>query len=155
MFRPPRIPSLFALACGLFGLRQALFGHLRIGDGLTGGLSVAVALALFAVSSGKLSRPGSALQSGLALARGAGSLALLAVASLGFHFTFFRNVLVGQGGLFGGSLPEGANDGLLNASGTIALTNVVLLLLAAGALGAILAAFGERGRSCGEDSFHV
>lgn len=154
MLRPPRVLPFLALAFAFLGLRQALFSHLRVGDGLTGGLSLAVALALVSASSEKISRFGP-LQSFWALARGAGSLVLLAVASLGFHFTFFRNVLAGQGGLFGGSLPEGANDGLLNASGTIALTNIVLLLLAAGAFGAILAAFSENGRPCGEDASHV
>jgi multicomponent Na+:H+ antiporter subunit B len=48
------------------------------------------------------------------------------------------NFLAGQGGLFGSVVPTGANSGVLNSSGTIALMNMAVGLEVIGGLSLIV-----------------
>ncbi|MBL3593768.1 MAG: sodium:proton antiporter [Synergistaceae bacterium] len=130
-------PFLILLLMGL-GLAQALFAHLRPGDGFTGG--AIVALALLAVTM-KNEEARLASPVALVLFEGVGLAAFLVLSFLGMGATLMYNVLVGRGGVFGGTLPAGHNGGQLFTSGTIALFNLSVVLIAAGALGRMARAF--------------
>jgi multisubunit Na+/H+ antiporter MnhB subunit len=120
------------------GLVQALLGHFRPGDGFTGGAVVALAFLVVAMKNKKASLASPAV---LILSERFGVVSFLALTFCGLGVTLMHNVLVGRGGVFGGTLPTGFNGGQVFTSGTIALFNLSVALIVAGALGRIARVF--------------
>ncbi|MCF7936391.1 MAG: sodium:proton antiporter [Synergistales bacterium] len=131
--------NIFAWFMVVFGTYIIIHGHITPGGGFQGGAIVATFMAFLLVAFGGDKFLGWARKgmnsgmetSGLLIFLGAG----LAAFGIG---PFLYNFLANQGGLFGSPVPIGANPGVLNSSGTIALMNIAVGLEVVGALSLII-----------------
>lgn len=132
--------DVFAWFLVVFGAYVIIHGHLTPGGGFQGGAVVATFLALLLVAHGGkkvLDWASKKLFEGLETT---GLLVFIGAGFLGISTSFFFNVLAGKGGLFGATVPLGANDGILQSSGTIALMNLAVGFEVVGGLSIILLA---------------
>ncbi|MGC9372002.1 MAG: MnhB domain-containing protein [Thermovirgaceae bacterium] len=132
------ICDIFAWFVAIFGAYVIIHGHLSPGGGFQGGAVVATFLALLLVAHGgkKLL---SFVKPGLySWAETTGLLLFIGTGFAGLTTAFLYNFLAGQGGLFGAVVPTGANPGVLNSSGTIALMNMAVGLEVIGGLSLIV-----------------
>ncbi|HAA47630.1 MAG TPA: sodium:proton antiporter [Synergistaceae bacterium] len=132
------ICDIFAWFLAVFGAYVIIHGHLSPGGGFQGGAVVATFMALLLVSHGgkKLL---SFVKPGLySWAETTGLLLFIGAGFAGLTTAFFYNFLAGGGGLFGAVVPAGANSGILNSSGTIAVMNMAVGLEVIGGLSLII-----------------
>lgn len=132
------ICDIFAWFLAVFGAYVIIHGHLSPGGGFQGGAVVATFMALLLVSHGgkKLL---SFVKPGLySWAETTGLLLFIGTGFAGLTTAFFYNFLAGEGGLFGAVVPLGANSGILNSSGTIAVMNMAVGLEVIGGLSLIV-----------------
>ncbi|MFP4482070.1 MAG: MnhB domain-containing protein [Thermovirgaceae bacterium] len=132
------ICDIFAWFLAIFGAYIIIHGHLSPGGGFQGGAVVATFIALLLVSHGgkKLL---SFVKPGLySWVETAGLLLFIGTGFAGLTTAFLYNFLAGKGGLFGAAVQAGANPGVLNSSGTIALMNMAVGLEVIGGLSLIV-----------------
>ncbi len=121
-----------------FGLYVVAHGHLTPGGGFQGGTVIATALALFLVAFGAKEFKRILGKDFLSAVESIGLLSFGALALLGLGTAFFANFLANSGGLFGKSVPVGANAGIFNSAGTIPLMNFAVGIEVASALSLVL-----------------
>ncbi len=130
----------FAWFLVVFGAYVIIHGHLTPGGGFQGGAVVATFLALLLVAHGGKRVLGWVRKKLFEGLEATGLLVFISAGFLGISTTFLYNYLAGRGGLFGSTVPVGANDGILNSSGTIALMNIAVGFEVVGGLSIILLA---------------
>ncbi|HOO63054.1 MAG TPA: MnhB domain-containing protein [Synergistaceae bacterium] len=130
--------NAFAWFMVVFGSYVIIHGHLTPGGGFQGGAVVATALAFLVIThGGDFALP--KIKKGLFISlEQAGLLLFICTGFVALGTTFFYNFLAKQGGLFGSLVPLGANPGVLNSSGTIALMNMAVGFEVVGGLSLIL-----------------
>jgi multicomponent Na+:H+ antiporter subunit B len=124
----------------IFGLYIILHGHLTPGGGFQGGAVVATGAAIVIVAWAYEDVAGMIRKVTLKAQESAGLLLFIGAAALaiGLGYTFFYNVLANSGGLFGLSVPFGANPGELNTAGVIPIMNIAVGIEVWGGLTIIL-----------------
>jgi len=130
--------DLFAWFMVVFGVYVIVHGHLTPGGGFQGGAVVATFVTLILVAYGGekvLSWINTHMLDALETS---GLLIFLGAGFLGISSAFFYNILANSGGFLGSSVPAGANSGVLNSSGTIALMNVAVGMEVVGGISLII-----------------
>jgi len=132
------ICDIFMWFMAVYGAYIIIHGHITPGGGFQGGAVVATLIAFMLVSHGG-EKMVSFVRTGMySAAETTGLLLFICAGFFGIATTFFYNFLAKQGGLFGSTVPLGANSGVLNSSGTIALMNMGVGLEVIGGLSLII-----------------